>query len=83
MKDILERNREPNLNLNLKDYLQSSYVHPVFKGGDNSGSDGAGVESDQEPELVPTKRHSQMNTPLPSKQRGSSRPSLSEVHINS
>ncbi|PSS16132.1 CSC1-like protein [Actinidia chinensis var. chinensis] len=83
MKDILERNREPNLNLNLKDYLQISYIHPVFKGGDESGSDGASVESDQGPELVPTKRHSRRNTPLASKQSGSSRPSLSEVPINS
>ncbi|KAF2284905.1 hypothetical protein GH714_032291 [Hevea brasiliensis] len=34
MKDTLERAREPNLNL--KSFLQNAYIHPVFKGGDDS-----------------------------------------------
>ncbi|CAL5391162.1 unnamed protein product [Camellia sinensis] len=83
MKDTLERNREPNLNL--KDYLQNAYIHPVFKGGDESEneSDAASEDSDQELELVPTKRQSRRTTPFPSIHSGSSHPSLSEVHINS
>ncbi|KAG2712144.1 hypothetical protein I3760_04G111700 [Carya illinoinensis] len=69
MKDTLERTREPNLNL--KGFLQNAYMHPVFKGGDDSDSDTASGDGDQEPELVPTKRNSQRNTPLPSKHSGS------------
>lgn len=82
MKDTLERTREPNLNL--KEYLRNAYIHPVFKGEDDSDSesDEVTVDSDREPELVPTKRQSQRNTPLPSKHSGSSPPSISEVHVN-
>ncbi|KAG7983389.1 hypothetical protein I3843_04G104100 [Carya illinoinensis] len=69
MKDTLERTREPNLNL--KGFLQNAYMHPVFKGGDDSDSDTASGDGHQEPELVPTKRNSQRNTPLPSKHSGS------------
>ncbi|KAG6717644.1 hypothetical protein I3842_04G111400 [Carya illinoinensis] len=69
MKDTLERTREPNLNL--KGFLQNAYMHPVFKGGDDSDSDTASGDGDQEPELVPTKRNSQRNTPLPTKHSGS------------
>ncbi|XP_041009029.1 CSC1-like protein At3g21620 [Juglans microcarpa x Juglans regia] len=69
MKDTLERAREPNLNL--KGFLQNAYVHPVFKGGDDSDSDAASGDGDQEPELIPTKRNSRRNTPLPSKHSGS------------
>ncbi|KAJ6431850.1 hypothetical protein OIU84_019178 [Salix udensis] len=36
MKDTLERARDPNFNM--KTYLQSAYVHPVFK-GDNEDDD--------------------------------------------
>ncbi|PON42541.1 Calcium-dependent channel [Parasponia andersonii] len=72
MKDTLERAREPNLNL--KGFLQNAYVHPVFKGGDDDGeSDVVSVEDlkEEEPSIVPTKRQSRRNTPLPSKQSGS------------
>ncbi|XP_057955863.1 CSC1-like protein At3g21620 isoform X5 [Malania oleifera] len=74
MKDTLERAREPYLNL--KDYLQNAYVHPVFKGGEDSESDTALEDSEEEPPLVPTKRQSRKNTPLPSKGSGSLSPSF-------
>ncbi|KAF5481028.1 hypothetical protein F2P56_001721 [Juglans regia] len=69
MKDTLERAREPNLNM--KGFLQNAYMHPVFKEGDDSESDVASGDGNQEPELVPTKRQSRRNTPLPSKHSGS------------
>ncbi|PON84521.1 Calcium-dependent channel [Trema orientale] len=70
MKDTLERAREPNLNL--KGFLQNAYVHPVFKGGDDGETDVVSVEDlKEEPTIVPTKRQSRRNTPLPSKQSGS------------
>ncbi|KAH9744869.1 CSC1-like protein [Citrus sinensis] len=69
MKDTLERAREPNLNL--KSFLQIAYIHPVFKEVEECESDPASEESDQEPVLIPTKRQSRMNTPLPSKHSGS------------
>ncbi|KAH9744858.1 CSC1-like protein [Citrus sinensis] len=69
MKDTLERAREPNLNL--KSFLQIAYIHPVFKEVQESESDPASEESDQEPVLIPTKRQSRMNTLLPSKHSGS------------
>lgn len=81
MKDTLERAREPNLNL--KSYLQNAYLHPVFKGED----DGKGEEMDEiekwenKSELVPTKRSSRRNTPLPSK-IGSSTSSQHDIEIN-
>ncbi|KAG6787252.1 hypothetical protein POTOM_008891 [Populus tomentosa] len=65
MKDTLERAREPSLNL--KSFLQNAYIHPVFKGEDDSDSDEAPEEFEKEPDLVPTKRQSRRNTPLPSK----------------
>lgn len=75
MKDILERTREPNLNL--KEYLQNAYLHPVFKGGDDSDSDADAEELELEPTLVPTKRISRKNTPVPSrKSLGSAGPLL-------
>lgn len=79
MKDTLERTREPNLNL--KDYLQNAYIHPVFKGADNDDddSDVASEGWNREPALVPTKRVSRRTTPLPSKHGGSSPPLLSDV----
>lgn len=86
MKDTLERTREPNLDL--KEYLRNAYIHPLFKHEDDSDSDSdsesdlATINSDHEPELVPTKRQSRRNTPLPSKHSGSSPPSISEVHVN-
>uniref|UniRef100_A0A5B6Z865 Putative calcium permeable stress-gated cation channel 1 n=1 Tax=Davidia involucrata TaxID=16924 RepID=A0A5B6Z865_DAVIN len=76
MKDILEHAREPNLNL--KGYLQNAYVHPVFK-GESDDEDEVNEKWEQESVLVPTKRASRRNTPLPSKISSSSSPSLPEV----
>ncbi|KAJ0080786.1 hypothetical protein Patl1_09950 [Pistacia atlantica] len=58
-KDNLERAMEPNLNL--KDYLQNAYIHPVFKMDDEDGS------RENENVLIPTKRQSRRNTPVPSR----------------
>ncbi|KAM6548978.1 hypothetical protein CsatB_020654 [Cannabis sativa] len=70
MKDTLERVREPNLNM--KAFLQNAYVHPVFKGGDDGSESEVSLEDlMEEPAMVPTKRHSRRNTPMPSKQSGS------------
>ncbi|XWS75768.1 hypothetical protein CRYUN_Cryun01aG0120600 [Craigia yunnanensis] len=69
MKDTLERAREPNLNM--KGFLQNAYIHPVFKRADDSDSDIAMEEWEQEPALIATKRTSR-STPLPSKHSGSS-----------
>ncbi|XP_031262303.1 calcium permeable stress-gated cation channel 1-like [Pistacia vera] len=55
-KDTLERAMEPNLNL--KDYLQNAYIHPVFKMDDEDGS------RENENVLIPTKRQSRRNTPV-------------------
>ncbi|XP_062152235.1 CSC1-like protein At3g21620 [Alnus glutinosa] len=77
MKDTLERAREPNLNL--KGFLQNAYIHPVFKKGDDSESDAASEDSDEGPNLIPTKRQSRRNTPLPSKHSGSSSSLLPEA----
>uniref|UniRef100_A0A7N0TVK4 Calcium permeable stress-gated cation channel 1 n=1 Tax=Kalanchoe fedtschenkoi TaxID=63787 RepID=A0A7N0TVK4_KALFE len=71
MKDTLERTREPNLNL--KGYLQNAYLHPVFKGGDDSDSDNEELqELDDGPKLVPTKRTSRRNAPVPGLRSASS-----------
>lgn len=74
VKDTLERIQEPNLNL--KSYLQNAYLHPVFKGEDDDEEEEVdGIEKwETGSELVPTKRFSQRNTPVPSK-IGSSPPS--------
>ncbi|KAJ0113337.1 hypothetical protein Patl1_01967 [Pistacia atlantica] len=72
MKDTLERAREPNFNL--KSFLQNAYIHPVFKGVEDDESDPAVEEFEEEPVLIPTKRKSRANTPLPSKYSGSSSP---------
>lgn len=79
MKDTLERAREPNLNL--KGYLQNAYIHPVFKDEDDSDSEDDNGESLEkyEQELVPTKRQSRKNTPVPSKISNGSSPSIPEV----
>ncbi|KAL5573403.1 hypothetical protein UlMin_023000 [Ulmus minor] len=69
MKDTLERAREPNLNM--KNFLQNAYMHPVFRGGDDSESDIDPSDMIEEPTIVPTKRQSRRNTPLPSKHSGS------------
>ncbi|XP_009592755.1 CSC1-like protein At3g21620 [Nicotiana tomentosiformis] len=80
MKDTLERTREPNFNL--KEYLQDAYIHPVFKGEEDIESDAASKDGELEPSLVPTKRQSRFNTPLPSKRSGSSPPLLSDFDAN-
>ncbi|KAL5794140.1 hypothetical protein ACOSP7_002734 [Xanthoceras sorbifolium] len=72
MKDTLERAREPNLNL--KNFLQNAYSHPVFKSVDETETEPASQESEQEPVLIPTKRRYRTSTPLPSKHSGSSSP---------
>ncbi|KAF6159093.1 hypothetical protein GIB67_032710 [Kingdonia uniflora] len=79
MKDTLERAKEPNLNL--KGYLQNAYIHPVFKSADDDDDDDSyGVIGDYKHDtLVPTKRTSRKNTPLPSKYSDSSSPSLPDV----
>ncbi|KAL2495431.1 Calcium permeable stress-gated cation channel 1 [Forsythia ovata] len=81
MKDTLERAREPNLNL--KGYLHNAYIHPVFKYYDEYDEDELTREKlEQESELVPTKRQSRRNTPVPSKISGGSSPSLPDVQEN-
>ncbi|KAL8142733.1 hypothetical protein V2J09_015765 [Rumex salicifolius] len=71
MKDTLERVKEPGLNM--KDYLQNAYVHPVFKHGVHDDSMVGPEEWEDGPELVPTRRHSKRNTtPLPSVRTDSS-----------
>lgn len=78
MKDTLERAREPNLDL--KGYLLNAYIHPVFRGGDDDDDDLLIIEDPQNAEvLVPTKRQSRRNTPVPSKHNGSSPPSLPDI----
>ncbi|KAG8385792.1 hypothetical protein BUALT_Bualt03G0082100 [Buddleja alternifolia] len=81
MKDTLERAREPNLNL--KGYLQNAYIHPVFKNEDDDEDEHYNAKLD-ESVMVPTKRQSRRNTPVPSKISGGSSPSLPDVvHENS
>ncbi|XP_057462899.1 protein OSCA1-like [Actinidia eriantha] len=78
MKDTLERAREPNLNL--KGYLQNAFIHPVFKScDDDDGDEEFNEKWEKESVLVPTKRQSRRNTPLPSKISSNSSPSLPEV----
>ncbi|XP_022947150.1 calcium permeable stress-gated cation channel 1-like isoform X2 [Cucurbita moschata] len=78
MKDTLERAREPNLNL--KGLLQNAYVHPVFMHDEDEVETETDSEDWQkEPALVPTKRQSRRNTPLPSKLSGPSSSSRFEV----
>ncbi|RXH67995.1 hypothetical protein DVH24_028142 [Malus domestica] len=70
MKDTLEPTREPNLIM--KGFLQNAYIHPVFKGEDDSENDAPAQEFAKEPAVVLTKRSSRRNTPMPSKYSGSS-----------
>ena len=73
MKDTLERAKEPNLNL--KGYLQNTYVHPVFKASEDEEDDEINDEKwENESVIVPTKRQSRRNTPAPSKISGASSP---------
>ncbi|KAL7130372.1 hypothetical protein ABFS83_13G129400 [Erythranthe nasuta] len=77
MKDTLERAREPNLNL--KGYLQNSYVHPVFKDEEEEEDDDHVNGKYDDNAVVATKRQSRRNTPAPSKMSGASSPSLPDV----
>lgn len=79
-KDTLERAREPNLNL--KAYLQNAYIHPIFKAGEDDEDDES-IEKLEETVLVPTKRQSRKNTPVPSKVSGGSSPSLPDIQEKS
>ncbi|CAB4306119.1 unnamed protein product [Prunus armeniaca] len=77
MKDTLERAKEPNLNL--KGYLQSAYVPPVFRDCDDDEDIESIDKGENESVIVPTKRHSRRNTPVPSRMTGGSSPSLPDV----
>ncbi|CAL9049710.1 calcium permeable stress-gated cation channel 1 [Musa acuminata AAA Group] len=77
MKDTLEHATEPNLDL--RAYLLNAYVHPLFKDDDDDDSFSGGGEQEYETKLVPTKRQSRKNTPVPSKYNGSSSPSLPDI----
>lgn len=77
MKDTLERAREPHLNL--KGYLQNAYVPPIFKESEDDDDELVSEKWETESTLVPTKRQSRRNTPLPSKVSGGSSPSIPEV----
>ncbi|GLU18152.1 hypothetical protein SLE2022_344670 [Rubroshorea leprosula] len=77
MKDTLERAREPNLNL--KGYLQNTYIHPVFKAAEDTEDEEFINRLENETELVPTKRQSRRNTPAASKISTGSPPSLPEA----
>ncbi|GAB4830819.1 Calcium permeable stress-gated cation channel 1 [Ancistrocladus abbreviatus] len=81
MKDTLERAKDPKFNP--KAFLQSAYVHPVFKAADEEEEEELKVGEDMEPEgkLVPTKRQSRRNTPAPSKLSGDSSTSPSQPGI--
>jgi len=74
MKDTLERAWEPHLNL--KGYLQNAYVHPVFKASEDDEDEEEVFDEKWESEsvIVPTKRHSRKNTPVPSRVSGASSP---------
>ncbi|CAA7031027.1 unnamed protein product [Microthlaspi erraticum] len=75
MKDTLESAREPNLNL--RGYLESAYIHPVFKGAeDDDDYDDKLGKFEDEAIIVPTKRQSRRNTPAPSRISGGSSPSI-------
>lgn len=79
MKDTLERAREPCLNV--KDYLEKAYAHPVFTNENKWDGSDDGVSDDEwpkEPTLVATKRSSRTNTPARS-QRSESKRSLLHV----
>ncbi|PIA39261.1 hypothetical protein AQUCO_02600001v1 [Aquilegia coerulea] len=70
VKDTLERATEPNLNL--RNYLQDAYVHPVFK--DDGIDTSPAIDDEEQNLLVPTKRNSRRSTPSLSKmgsERGS------------
>ncbi|KAJ0834680.1 putative calcium-dependent channel, 7TM region phosphate [Helianthus annuus] len=74
MKDTLERAREPCLNV--KNYLENAYVHPVFNNANRWDGIDDGVSDDEwpkEPTLVATKRSSRTTTPAQSQRSESTR----------
>jgi calcium permeable stress-gated cation channel len=75
-KDTLERAREPGFDL--EGYLMNSYIHPVFKDGNDYEKFSVADEPEAEQVLVATKRQSRRNTPVPSKYNGSDSHSLPE-----
>lgn len=77
MKDTLERAREPNFDL--KGYLLNAYIHPVFRGGDDDDDEMLIIDEPDSEVLVPTKRSSRRNTPVPSKHNGSPPPSMPDL----
>ncbi|XP_057536464.1 calcium permeable stress-gated cation channel 1 [Amaranthus tricolor] len=79
MKDTLERARDPNFNL--KGYLQNAYIHPVFKDEDED-DDVFLNKLEMETELVPTRRQSRRNTPVPSKMSNASSSPSPTKHFN-
>lgn len=85
MKDILERTKEPNIDL--KKYLRSAYIHPVFKASDEEEDDEESaincvVDVHDEPALVPTKRHSKQTSPFTSQANNSTRFLLLHDELN-
>ncbi|KAI0522863.1 hypothetical protein KFK09_005248 [Dendrobium nobile] len=81
MKDTVERTREPNLDL--KEYLLNAYINPVFKEVDDLVDNSVLDEEEFETVLVPTKRSSRINTPVPSKHASDfSSTSLPEVTLH-
>ncbi|RVX20819.1 CSC1-like protein [Vitis vinifera] len=58
VKDTLERATEPNLNL--KNYLQDAYIHPVFKGGEFERPEV--IDEEENNPLVATKRSSYISS---------------------
>ncbi|KAM1562390.1 hypothetical protein PS1_005225 [Malus domestica] len=79
MKDTLEQARDPNLNL--KGYLQSAYIHPVFKECGDEDDNESLQKSETESVIVATKRQSRRNTPAPSRMTGGSSPSMPDVEL--
>ncbi|XP_044494997.1 calcium permeable stress-gated cation channel 1-like isoform X2 [Mangifera indica] len=78
MKDTLERAREPNFNL--KSFLQNKYIHPALKIVHEEDDDDIEMQQgnmESENVLVPAKRQSHRNTPLPSDISSASLPSPS------
>ncbi|CAA7022651.1 unnamed protein product [Microthlaspi erraticum] len=77
IKDTLEKAREPNLNL--KRFLQSAYIHPIFKDEEYEDDRSEELLEDSDDEncvVVPTKRRSRRNTAANSSASGGSTPSL-------
>lgn len=57
IKDTLEKAREPDLNL--KAFLEDTYIHPIFKGGEFEKPI---LDEESHPIVVATKRNSRMGS---------------------